>query len=131
MRRRTLLALATAFIPLALAGCGDDNDKAAQDPRAAAEELQAQSVERATVDAVFGALCGIKMNCGGLDRDLPAHRQQVVEHARAICDVLKNQSEDAAITEARKRLSNGKFKVDQKKGGDVVHILKLKICPIV
>ncbi len=129
---RIALALTAALTALTLAGCGGD-DEPEQSPqevaRQQAEELQQESIERATVDALFGSLCGIRFECGGINKELEADPKAATEDARAVCAKVDAQNDKAAEAEVKKRFSNAKFQVSDKVAEDVVRILTLKICP--
>ncbi|WP_019875394.1 hypothetical protein [Sporichthya polymorpha] len=131
-RRRAALTLAAALTAFALAGCGDDEpEKSAQEiAREQSEQLQQESIERATVDALFGALCTIRFTCGGINEDLAADPKQATEDARAVCVQINRKDEEAAKAEVRKRFSNENFKAEGQVAEDAVRILRLKICPL-
>ncbi|GAA0615625.1 hypothetical protein GCM10009547_16960 [Sporichthya brevicatena] len=130
---RITLALTAALTALTLTACGGDDDEPEQSAqeiaRRQSEQLQQETIQKATVDALFGALCGIRFECGGINEELKADPKGATEDARAICTTMQEKDEAAARAEARKRFSNDKFQVTDQKAEDVVRILKLKICP--
>ena len=135
MKRPAALALATAFTAIALAGCGGGDDAGEEDAiqaaQQAAEELEKKSVEAATVDALFGALCGLKGQCAEISQKMRADPAQTVVDARAVCEHIEGKNEDKARAEVRKRFSVGSYKPAPKIADDAVHILTIRICPII